>query len=119
MACPERGGKETNMDEPKADPRILEIAEHLKTFLISLDIFSVACPVDELKEALQKMRKVCSTLEAWPFEETMHKAKVMRLQTDTLEALINFMEKRRIQLEFQRSKALTTGEEVLKAMGLS
>jgi hypothetical protein len=105
------------MTESQADPRIVEIAEQLKDFLVMLDIFSAIGPVEELKGVLKRMRESGNHLEAWPFPETMRKGKVMQAQADTLEALINLVDVRKKQLEIQREPDSTPGQDVLKALG--
>lgn len=105
------------MSDEKKD-LVKNIAEDILPLMLQIDMLCIKYKVDDLKEILEKMRDDVSTLEAWPFPETLRKAEIMGAQTETFAAFVKLIETRQSQLETQRKPDTTPGAEILKAMGL-
>ncbi len=71
--------------------------------------------IDRMRESLNNMRKQISTIDAFPFQETMDKADELSLKANEFEAIIDLLEARQVYINYALSRTgETPGASVLK-----
>lgn len=74
---------------------------------------------DKLKATLQAMEEQAGFTQAWPFQETMDKGKVMEIQNQMFETIIKLIELRRDQQQLvnEQHKNKTNHFGLLRNLG--
>jgi len=82
---------------------------------VNMDQFDL----DKLRGTLKKMNDHVGTIKAFPFQETMDKADIMRIQNDIFEKIIELIELRIKQraVVFDQIKP-TAGDQILRHLGM-
>lgn len=74
--------------------------------------------IAQLEETLEAMEDQTGTLAAWPFPETMEKAKSMKATNETFKALLELIKSRANQKKkAMKSAKGTAGSRVVKQLG--
>lgn len=95
------------------------VASDLKLMLTIIDLFIDTYEIEGVEKIIENMKEKNSTLQAFPFPETMAKADKMIDQTKVFEAFLNLVKSRIEQRENLMNQSNETGgEAVLKALGM-
>jgi hypothetical protein len=98
------------------EENIILAAEVLKPIIEIID--NNTFPVDRLKKTLENMEDNFRNVQAWPFQETMDKAEIIKIQNLMFEMIVNLIELRETQKEVTiKQMNSSPGDQILKQLG--
>jgi hypothetical protein len=98
---------------------IKEIAEEIIPIMNLIDLFLVKFEIKDIDKIIENMQDHDSYLAAFPFPETMRKAEVMNVKTETFRKFRDLLKARTAQTEVMKKSDITPGGEILKLMGMA
>ena len=93
---------------------VIEPILHTVDMITNSDKF----PIERIRKTLEQMEDHVSTVQAFPFPETMDKAGMMRIQNEIMEHIVDIIELREKQKELTLEQSEgSSGMKVLKQLG--